>query len=166
MARETRSAPDGIYNPIQLHRVFALTSIALFISVVIMIWRDYDREWKKYQRAWLGLERAKVALDLTSAEEAIPAAELQALEDRIAAAELRIKEQEDVLTKENSKLDDLAGPLFQARPSHPRALSVNALAILATRGPGELHRRRERRTRSVEAPAQILLALQLALGAD
>ena len=32
-----------------LNVVFALSSIALLVSMTWMIWADYDREWKRYQ---------------------------------------------------------------------------------------------------------------------
>src|SRR6476619_5606592 len=44
------------YNVDFLNVVFAASSIFLFLSVVWMVWDDYDREWKNTQRRFSQLE--------------------------------------------------------------------------------------------------------------
>ena len=44
------------YNVDFLNVVFAASSLFLFLSVVWMVWDDYDREWKKTQRHFSDLE--------------------------------------------------------------------------------------------------------------
>ena len=50
MNSEKRGFADFVYNVDKLNVVFALSSVALAISVVWMIWADFDREWKYFQR--------------------------------------------------------------------------------------------------------------------
>ena len=44
------------YNVDFLNVVFAASSIFLFVSVIWMVWDDYDREWKNRQRQFVELE--------------------------------------------------------------------------------------------------------------
>ena len=44
------------YNVDFLNVVFAASSIFLFLSVVWMVWDDYNRDWKKTQRHFSDLE--------------------------------------------------------------------------------------------------------------
>ena len=44
------------YNVDFLNVVFAASSIFLFLSVVWMVWDDFDREWKNTQRRFAQLE--------------------------------------------------------------------------------------------------------------
>ena len=46
------------YNVDFLNVVFAASSIFLFLSVIWMVWDDYDREWKNTQRRFVELETA------------------------------------------------------------------------------------------------------------
>ena len=44
------------YNVDFLNVVFAASSLFLFLSVVWMVWDDYDRDWKNTQRHFAQLE--------------------------------------------------------------------------------------------------------------
>ena len=44
------------YNVDFLNVVFAATSLFLFLSVIWMVWDDYDRDWKNTQRHFAQLE--------------------------------------------------------------------------------------------------------------
>ena len=44
------------YNVDFLNVVFAASSLFLFLSVIWMVWDDFDREWKKKQREFAQLE--------------------------------------------------------------------------------------------------------------
>src|SRR6266481_5332155 len=44
------------YNVDFLNVVFAASSLFLFLSVVWMVWDDYDRDWKNTQRRFEQLE--------------------------------------------------------------------------------------------------------------
>src|SRR5258706_15662587 len=44
------------YNVDFLNVVFAASSLFLFLSVIWMVWDDFDREWKNTQRRFAQLE--------------------------------------------------------------------------------------------------------------
>ena len=44
------------YNVDFLNVVFAASSLFLFLSVIWMVWDDFDRDWKKTQRRFTQLE--------------------------------------------------------------------------------------------------------------
>ena len=44
------------YNVDFLNVVFAASSLFLFLSVVWMVWDDYDRDWKNTQRRFAQLQ--------------------------------------------------------------------------------------------------------------
>jgi len=44
------------YNVDFLNVVFAASSIFLFLSVIWMVWDDFDRDWKNTQRRFVQLE--------------------------------------------------------------------------------------------------------------
>ena len=44
------------YNVDFLNVVFAASSLFLFLSVVWMVWDDYNRDWKKTQRHFVDLQ--------------------------------------------------------------------------------------------------------------
>ena len=44
------------YNVDFLNVVFAASSIFLFLSVIWMVWDDFDRDWKNTQRQFAELE--------------------------------------------------------------------------------------------------------------
>ena len=51
-----KKAVGHAYNIDFLNVVFAASSIFLFLSVIWMVWDDYDRDWKNYQRRFAQLE--------------------------------------------------------------------------------------------------------------
>ena len=44
------------YNVDFLNVVFAASSLFLFLSVIWMVWDDFDRDWKNTQRQFVRLE--------------------------------------------------------------------------------------------------------------
>ena len=64
------------YNIDLLNVVFAASSIFLFISVLWMVWDDYDREWKNYQRRFVQLETEVTRLGLEAANADVDASVL------------------------------------------------------------------------------------------
>jgi len=55
------------YNVDFLNVVFAASSLFLFLSVVWMVWDDFDRDWKKTQREFSRLETQVTQLNLQQA---------------------------------------------------------------------------------------------------
>src|SRR5688572_14216980 len=80
--------PRMAERTLKLNVLFALTSIALLITLSLMIWYDYAREWKKHQVAFNDLE-------LTLTKSQVGALDKQ-VGDRLRAieAELKAGEQE------------------------------------------------------------------------
>ena len=58
------------YNVDFLNVVFAASSLFLFLSVVWMVWDDYDREWKNFQRRFASLEYQVTQLSIQKAARA------------------------------------------------------------------------------------------------
>ncbi|MCZ6690150.1 MAG: c-type cytochrome [Planctomycetota bacterium] len=114
MARDTRKAPDSVYNVLTLNRVFLFSSILLFASVNWMIFKDYAREWKHYQRVWFQIEEAKTRWDIEAAEGLIPEAELRAADAALAAAKDSVKARADDLAKLKEERDEMKGPIVEA----------------------------------------------------
>ncbi len=55
------------YNVDFLNVVFAASSLFLFLSVIWMVWDDFDRDWKKTQRSFSQLETQVTQLNLQQA---------------------------------------------------------------------------------------------------
>src|SRR5256885_17201385 len=68
------------YNVDFLNVVFAAASLFLFLSVVWMVWDDYDREWKSTQRRFASLQYQVTQAQAQQAGRAVDKAKLQQLE--------------------------------------------------------------------------------------
>jgi mono/diheme cytochrome c family protein len=75
------------YNVDFLNVVFAASSIFLFLSVIWMVWDDYDREWKNTQRQFGELEIQVTQASLDQAGRDIDQTKLTALQSSLAAAQ-------------------------------------------------------------------------------
>src|ERR1044072_4920151 len=69
------------YNVDFLNVVFASSSIFLFLSVIWMVWDDFDREWKKTQRQFANLEYQVTQAQRAQAVRAVDRAKIQQLEE-------------------------------------------------------------------------------------
>src|SRR2546427_12963391 len=65
------------YNVDFLNVVFAASSLFLFLSVVWMVWDDYDRDWKNTQRRFEQLEVQVTQGQLEQAGRAVDRNKLQ-----------------------------------------------------------------------------------------
>lgn len=97
---------DTHYFIPRLNRWFLWSSALLFVSLIWMIWDDFNAPWKEYQRRFNEIEvaRAQAALESSEAKAALAEkarleqerarveAELQAKRDEIAAAEERLRQ--------------------------------------------------------------------------
>ena len=66
--------------------LFAISSIALLVSIVWMVMDDYSRSWKGYQREFQRIQAAGTASEIQKAESALDPQELEAQRAAIAAA--------------------------------------------------------------------------------
>src|ERR671931_1790876 len=88
------------YNVDFLNVVFAASSVFLFLSVVWMVWDDFDREWKRTQRRFAQLEYQVTQAQLQQAGRAVNRAKLQQLDAQQKAAQQN-------LTANQTKVDEL-----------------------------------------------------------
>lgn len=99
------------YNIDFLNVVFAASSLFLFLSVIWMVWDDYDREWKNTQRQFAQLDYQVTQASLEQAANAIDPAKLQELQTALEAAQTsqsasqqRIDELQDQLSSLDARL--------------------------------------------------------------
>src|SRR5438105_2566887 len=79
------------YNVDFLNVVFAASSLFLFLSVVWMVWDDYNREWKNAQRRFVQLETQVTQAQLQQAGRAVDRNKLAQLQARQAAAQKNVQ---------------------------------------------------------------------------
>src|ERR1043166_3585240 len=88
------------YNVDFLNVVFAASSLFLFLSVVWMVWDDYDREWKQTQRHFNALE-----MQVTEAPRADAARKVD--KNRMAQLEAQLKTAQQSIAANQKKVDEL-----------------------------------------------------------
>ena len=114
MNSEKRGFADFVYNVDKLNVVFALSSVALAISVVWMIWADFDREWKYFQREAMQLDRHKTRVELDAANSAIDTDQLASLDSQAKEIEAVIQSRDADLQAVQAELEELRGQLYIA----------------------------------------------------
>src|SRR4029078_7698138 len=75
------------YNVDFLNVVFAASSLFLFLSVIWMVWDDYNRDWKKTQRRFVDLQIQVTQAQLQQATRAVDRTKQTTLQQQLAAAE-------------------------------------------------------------------------------
>src|SRR5437867_4493321 len=102
------------YNVDFLNVVFAASSVFLFLSVVWMVWDDYDREWKNTQRRFAQLEYQVTQAQLQQATRAEDKSKLQQLQAQRQAGEKNVAANRQKVDELQSKLKDADAKLFRA----------------------------------------------------
>jgi mono/diheme cytochrome c family protein len=102
------------YNVDFLNVVFAASSLFLFLSVVWMVWDDYDRDWKKTQRHFSDLEVQVTQAQLEQAGRAVDKNKLQQLQAQEAAAQKNVQANQQKVDELQAKLKDADNTLFRA----------------------------------------------------
>jgi len=95
------------YNVDFLNVVFAASSLFLFLSVVWMVWDDFDRDWKNTQRRFAQLEYQVTQAQREQAVRGIDRTKIQQLDVQRKAAEQQI-------TANRQKVDELEAKLAEA----------------------------------------------------
>ena len=90
------------YNVDFLNVVFAASSIFLFLSVIWMVWDDFDRDWKKTQRQFANLEYQVTQAQLDAAGKSVDKNKLAQLQAQEAEARKSVDANQQ-------KLDELEG---------------------------------------------------------
>src|SRR4051812_43156908 len=102
------------YNVDFLNVVFAASSLFLFLSVVWMVWDDFDRDWKKTQRQFSQLEAQVTSLNLQQAGRSVDKNKLAALEAQEKAAKAKVAANQAKVNELQDKLKDANNALFRA----------------------------------------------------
>jgi len=102
------------YNVDFLNVVFAASSLFLLLSVVWMVWDDYNREWKKTQRHFSDLEVQVTQAQLQQATRAVDQNKLKQLQAQEAAAQKNVEANRGKVDELQKKLTDADNTLFRA----------------------------------------------------
>jgi mono/diheme cytochrome c family protein len=102
------------YNVDFLNVVFAASSIFLFLSVVWMVWDDYDREWKNTQRRFTQLEMQVTQAQLQQATRGVDRNKLQQLQAQRQQAEKNVAANQAKVDELQAKLKDADNRVYRA----------------------------------------------------
>jgi mono/diheme cytochrome c family protein len=102
------------YNVDFLNVVFAASSLFLFLSVVWMVWDDYNREWKTTQRQFAQLEYQVTQAQLQAAGRAVDRNKVGQLESQQKAAEQNVTANKAKVDELEKKLKDADTNLYRA----------------------------------------------------
>jgi len=159
------------YNVDFLNVVFAASSLFLFLSVVWMVWDDYDREWKNTQRQFARLEYQVTQAQLQQTTRSVDRNKLQQLEGQLKTAQQSVaaNQQKVGATGESPQSLDLPRDLGSAedRGEGPRGieqlrelphlfLHQETSALLAQQ-PGYAHNRGVRAMRGAESVVDVTI---------
>src|SRR5436309_11983555 len=103
------------YNIDFLNVVFAASSLFLFLSVVWMVWDDFDREWKNTQRRFAQLQYQVTQAQLQQAARAVDRNKLQQLQAQVEAGQKNIAANRQKVDELQKKLNDLNVRLDRAQ---------------------------------------------------
>jgi len=95
------------YNVDFLNVVFAASSIFLFLSVIWMVWDDFDRDWKNTQRQFVQLETEVTRQMRDQAARGVD-------RNKIAQLEAQRKTSEQQIAANRAKVDELEAKLAEA----------------------------------------------------
>src|SRR5438045_2214108 len=102
------------YNVDFLNVVFAVSSLFLFLSVIWMVWDDYDREWKNTQRRFANLEYQVTQAQLQQATRGMDKAKLAQFQAQRQAAERNVANNRQKVDELQAKLKEADAKLFRA----------------------------------------------------
>jgi mono/diheme cytochrome c family protein len=102
------------YNVDFLNVVFAASSLFLFLSVIWMVWDDFDREWKNTQRRFSQLEVQVTQAQLQQAGRSVDRNKMAQLEAQQKAAQQVVAQNQAKVNELNKKLDDAETRLYRA----------------------------------------------------
>ncbi|MQA29830.1 MAG: c-type cytochrome [Luteitalea sp.] len=102
------------YNVDFLNVVFAASSLFLFLSVIWMVWDDFDREWKNTQRQFVQLETQVVQAQLDQAARSVDRNKLAQLEAQQKAAQQSVAANQQKVDELNAQIADVDTRLYRA----------------------------------------------------
>jgi mono/diheme cytochrome c family protein/predicted nucleic acid-binding Zn-ribbon protein len=101
------------YNVDFLNVVFAASSLFLFLSVIWMVWDDYDREWKSAQRRFVELQYQVTQAQFQQAGRSVDKVKLQQLEAQLKAADQNVAANKQKVDELQDKLKDVENRLYR-----------------------------------------------------
>src|SRR3990172_3840847 len=102
------------YNINFLNVVFAASSLFLFLSVVWMVWDDFDREWKRTQRRFAQLDVQVTQAQLAQAGRNVDKSKLAQLQAHRAAADKNVSANQKQVDELQAQLKAADARLFPA----------------------------------------------------
>jgi mono/diheme cytochrome c family protein len=99
---------DRNYDTRDLNKVFAIGSLVLLVTVLLMVADDYAREWKDVQRRFHRDEVARTEREIREAEKALNSADMKRLQAELKKAEDEIEKRRkdyDAAKKNLGKID-------------------------------------------------------------
>src|SRR5688500_3418978 len=90
-----------------LNVVFALSSIALLLTLSLMIWYDYDREWKHYQLKYTDLDVKRTQTQIEEALGKVDAAKRAQLEQQLQQSKQEAAANREAAAKAEKELGRL-----------------------------------------------------------
>src|SRR5438477_6239412 len=109
------------YNVDFLNVVFAASSVFLLLSVVWMVWDDFDREWKNTQRRFVQLETQVTQAQLAQAGRGVDRAKQQQLQAQLKAAETNVSGNQQKVADLQKKLKDVENRLYRVTADYQTA---------------------------------------------
>ena len=109
------------YNIDFLNVVFAACSVFLLLSVIWMVWDDYDREWKNTQRRFNQLELQVTQAQLQLAGRAVDKGKLQSLEAQQKAADTNVAANQKKVDDLQARQKDVENRLYRATQEYQAA---------------------------------------------
>jgi mono/diheme cytochrome c family protein len=109
-----KKAVGHAYNIDFLNVVFAASSIFLFVSVLWMVWDDYDRDWKNYQRRFAILEQEVTQASIQQLDQKVDKAAVDKLRQQRTAAEQQIEANRAKVDEIQGRVQDLTNQLYVA----------------------------------------------------
>src|ERR1700704_6244249 len=94
------------YNVDFLNVVFAASSLFLFLSVIWMVWDDFDREWKNTQKRFAQLEIQVTQASLQQAGRSVDRTKLTQLQAQEAAGRKNVEANQKKVDELQAKLRD------------------------------------------------------------
>src|SRR5438105_190748 len=102
------------YNVDFLNVVFAASSLFLFLSVIWMVWDDFDREWKNAQRRFAQLDYQVAVAQRDAANRAVDRKKLSELNAAGRAAQKKVSSNQAKVNELQAKVDAADNALFTA----------------------------------------------------
>ena len=95
------------YNVDFLNVVFAASSMFLFLSVIWMVWDDYDRDWKNTQRQFVELEYQVTQASLEQAGARRRSEQADRAAGSLAAAQKNVEANQEKVDELNGQMAEL-----------------------------------------------------------